>query len=95
LSAYIEGKIRTVEGKTVEEWIGRKVHISALRGDEPGRIGRFTCTLEGVDAYGVVVEYEKDEQRLIRFFPWHSVFYVHLAEGKSANDPPRRAGFAS
>jgi hypothetical protein len=67
-----------MEGKTIADWIGRPVNVSTLRGDEPDRIGRFACTLEGVDAHGVLVSYEKDAQTRNRFFPWHAVFYVHL-----------------
>ena len=72
-----------MEGKSLGKWIGRNVRVSTLRGDEPGRIGRFGCILEGVDPYGIVVGYEKDAQKINRFFPWHSVVYVHLAESES------------
>jgi len=83
-----------MQGRSLANWIGRQVQVSALRGDEPGRIGRFTCTLEGVDAYGILVSYEKDAQQRDRFFPWHAVIYVHLAESESVKSP-RRTGFSS
>jgi hypothetical protein len=66
---YTMRRIRAMEGKSLGEWIGKKVQVSTLRGDEPGRIVRFTCTLEGVDDFGIVVGYEKDAQEMNRFFP--------------------------
>ncbi len=83
-----------MEGKSLEEWVGQQVQVSTLRGDEPGRIGRFTCTLEGVDAYGIVVSYEKDAKKRNRFCPWHAVIYVHLADGDPVRQP-RQTGFSS
>ena len=84
-----------MEGKSIGEWVGQQVYVSSLRGDEPGRIGRFTCTLEGVDAYGIVVGYEKDARKVNRYLPWHSVIYVHLAESNPVKDTPRQTGFSS
>jgi hypothetical protein len=83
-----------MEGKSVADWIGRRVQVSILRGDESGRIGRFACTLEGVDAYGILVSYEKDAQMRNRFCPWHAVIYVHSAESETVQSP-RRTGFSS
>jgi len=67
-----------MEGKSLADWVGRQVQVSALRDDEDGRIGRFTCTPEGVDAYGILVSYEKNAQKWNRFLPWHAVIYVHF-----------------
>jgi len=81
-----------MERKSLADWIGRQVQVSTLRGDEPGRIGRFTCTLEGVDAYGILVSYEKNAQKWNRFLPWHAVIFVHLTESEAVKSP-RRTGF--
>ncbi len=82
-----------MEGKVLKDWVGRQVQVSSLRGDEPGRIGRFTCTLEGVDDYGVLVSYEKDAKKRNRFWPWHAVIFVHLVDSEPST--PRQTGFSS
>ena len=83
-----------MEGKRLADWVGRQVQVSTLRDDEPGRMARFTCTLEGVDTYGILVSYEKNAQKWNRFLPWHAVIFVHLTESESVK-PPRRTGFSS
>ena len=83
-----------MEGKSLADWVEQQVQVSTLRDDEPGQNARFTCTLEGVDAYGILVSYEKNAQKWNRFLPWHAVIFVHLTESESVK-PPRRTGFSS
>jgi len=80
-------------GKSVEEWMDLRVTVGSLR--EGGEGGWFGCTLEGVDESGVVLSYEKDAQKMIRFYPWHAVLYVQLAESGDEDSPRRPAGFSS
>jgi hypothetical protein len=75
-------------GKSVEEWMGQRVTVGMLR--DMGVVGRFGCTLEGVDESGIVVGYDsKDGEKMTRFYPWHTVLYMQLAEN-AGEEPPRQ-----
>ena len=81
-------------GKTIGAWVGQRVSV-AVEDTGGGESGRFKCTLCGADGKGVVVSYESGTKTMTRFYPWHSVPYINLAESEGPERPPRRAGFAS
>lgn len=76
-------------GQSIKEWVGQKVRVAVVNVGS-GDPGRFECTLEGVDDIGIVVSYEKNDLKITRFHPWHSVPYINLG---SIEHRPRRAGF--
>jgi hypothetical protein len=57
-----------------------------------GEPGRFRRTLEGVDERTIVVSYESGARRITRFYAWHAVAYMNLANSEDAKQASRRAG---
>jgi hypothetical protein len=89
----LEGRT-AASGKTIEAWVGRHVSV-AVENMGNGEPGRFQCTLDGLDDRGIVVSYESGTKKMTRFYPWHSVPYINLAQSEGAKQPPQRAGFSS
>jgi hypothetical protein len=81
-------------GKTIEDWVGQGINV-AVENIGNGESSRFQCILEGVDDRGIVVSYEKDANKITRFYHWHAVSYINLARSEISEQPPRRAGFSS
>jgi len=67
-----------VADKGLEGWVGRRVNVQLAEEESH----RFSCTLESVDDRGVVVSYQRREYpgTHYRFYPWHNIRYVHLAD---------------
>lgn len=62
-------------GSSISEWVGQRVGVQVIRDGEPRR---FKCKLIGVDAFGIITEYDTAEAKdQIRFFPWSVVLWVH------------------
>jgi hypothetical protein len=91
---YTQEDRKAASGKTIEAWVGRHASV-AVENMGNGEPGRFRCILERVDGRGIVVSYESEANKIIRFCPWHTVPYINLARSAGAKQPPGRAGFSS
>jgi ribosome maturation factor RimP len=67
-----------VAEKGLDGWVGRRVTVQLAEEESH----RFSCTLESVDDRGIIVSYQRREDPGThrRFYPWHSVRYIHLAD---------------
>jgi hypothetical protein len=75
-----------VADKGLDGWVGHRVSVQLV-----GILGKeaqsFSCTLESVDDRGVVVSYQRrgDPRTHHRFYPWHTVRYVHLKDAAQSS----------